>query len=559
MGNYRSGRKPAAAYRLSNGLRQERDAWWRRCLAVFCLSILLTGCATSERLPATAYPRSVDFSLPADTPSALGKSLAPLRAAHPGQSGFRLLVTGHDALATRLALARSAQHTLDLQYYIADVDNTGKLLLEAALRAAQRGVRVRMLFDAMNFKDVDSTIAVLAATPNIEVRIFNPFGTADQGALGKLGNIVTHLDTLTRRMHNKAMIADNQVAIVGGRNLGDSYFDASHTLKFRDVDVIAAGPIVPSISRSFDVFWNSEEAYPLAAVDRKRHSAEAMRKVREDLRQHWQDTVERESMGDIEVPPLVQQWRQDRTALIWAPARFWSDTPDKIVDPKQDYVSPPAKRLGELMQQAQHEFLLISAYFVPHQRGVDMMGAMVARGVKVSVLTNSLAATDAPAVQAGYGPFRVPLLQRGVSLYEYKPVSGKRPPTSVTGSRSRASLHTKAYEIDHRVVVIGSLNFDPRSVGLNTEIALEIESPTLAGQLAELFAQTASLDDSYHVLLASPDDVAQLRTTGAPASPLVWVTEENGHLIRYNFDPDAGFKRNAMSALFTVLPLDDQL
>ncbi|WP_235838053.1 phospholipase D family protein [Chitinasiproducens palmae] len=527
-------------------------------LFLLTATCMLAACA-SQRLPATAYPRAVEFALPASTPSALNATLTPLKAAHPGESGFKLLVKGSDALGARIALARSAQRTLDLQYYIADVDETGKLLLEAALRAAERGVRVRMLFDDMNFKDHDSTIAVLDASPNIEVRIFNPFGTAAQGPFGKVSNLFTSLDTLTRRMHNKAMIADNQVAIVGGRNVGDSYFDASHVLSFRDLDIVAAGDIVPPISRSFDLFWNSAEAYPLRALKPIHVDREEMARVREDLKRHWEESVAITGGAHLEEPPLARQIRTGEMPLTWAKARFWTDTPDKIVEPTDDYVSPPAKRLGELMQQAQQEFLLISAYFVPHQHGVDMMSEMVRRGVKVSVLTNSLAATDAPAVQAGYNPFRVPLLKNGVSLYEYKPSPGSKPRTAIAGSKSRASLHAKTYVIDRRTVVIGSLNFDPRSVGLNTEVALEIESPPIAAQVVELFDETASLDESYHVVLADQADRDALAKTGAPDSPLIWITEENGHILRYNFDPDAGFKRNAMSALFTILPLDDQL
>ena len=525
-------------------------------LAVAAL-LALTGCATT-RPAASSYVRQSSQALPPDTPTPLAASFAAARAAHPGESGFHLLIEGREALAARIALARSATRTLDIQYYIANEDDTGKLLLEAAVRAAERGVRVRMLIDDMNFKDIDSTMAVLNATPNIEIRVFNPFATNGEGPLRRMGNVVTHLDSLTRRMHNKAMIADNQASITGGRNVGDEYFDASKSITFRDIDILSVGPIVPDVSRSFDVFWNSEESYPLKALNSQRFKAARSAKVRAELRKHWEDMSAMTGNSDLDEPPLARQIRTGQTPLIWAKATFFTDTPRKIIAPTDTYVSPPTQRIWELADQSKHSFLLISPYFVPHTDSIDRLGDMVRRGVHVSVLTNSLAATDAPAVQAGYAPARVPLLNRGVALYEFKPINGVRKP-GLIGSQSRASLHAKAYVFDDKILLIGSPNLDPRSAGLNTEMAIEVDSPALAAQVSKLFGEATSLDESYHVTLADRDALSQTGSSGAPPSPLVWTTREGSQLEQYNFDPDAGLWRNVLTGIFFILPLKNQL
>src|SRR6202012_401934 len=253
-------------------------------LASFAV-LLLAACAT--RPPATALDRPVTHALAASTATPLGAALGPKEAAHPDESGLLLLPTGTDALQARIALARAATKTLDMQYYIANEDTTGKLLLGAALYAADRGGRVRMLVDDLNFKDIDRVMAGLNAHENIEIRVFNPFGSAQEGMFERTTNLFTQIGHFTRRMHNKAMIADNQLAIVGGRNLGDEYFSASETLQFRDLDVLAAGPITADVSASFDDYWNSSISYPLRVLNKQKFDDKELDATRDDLRAHW--------------------------------------------------------------------------------------------------------------------------------------------------------------------------------------------------------------------------------------------------------------------------------
>ncbi|WJF89522.1 phospholipase D family protein [Paraburkholderia bonniea] len=521
------------------------------------LVLLLSACAS--RPPASAFERSVTHALSTAAANAtpLGRALSAPEAAHPAQSGFRLLSNGAEALQMRIALARAATQTLDLQYYIANEDTTGKLLLGTALYAADQGVRVRMLVDDLNFKDIGRVMAALNSHPNIEIRVFNPFGSRQHSMLERTTNLFTQIDAFTRRMHNKAMIADNQLSIVGGRNLGDQYFSASETLQFRDLDVLAAGPVTALVSASFDDYWNSSGAYPLRALNRQNFSPAEINAMRDELRRHWRLYAEPYNAKPLNATPLAAQISRDELGLVWARAEFKVDSPDKINRPDTQYVSPPMHRLAELVQSAQREFLITSPYFVPHDAGVELLGALRARGARVAILTNSLAATDAVAVQAGYSPYRVPLLQRGIELYEFKPLQ-RRGRARMTGSSSRASLHAKTYVIDREILVIGSMNLDPRSAYLNTELVLVIHSPVLATEVARLFEAATAPEVSYRVTLATPEELAQQRH-GATRSPLVWSDEEDGQIRRYNLDPQAGFYRNLLTGLFLLLPVNSQL
>jgi len=526
----------------------------------------VAACAT--RPPATALQRETTHALAPSTATPLGAALAGPESRHPGQSGFRLLATGADSLQMRIALARSATKTLDMQYYIANEDTTGKLLLGAALYAADRGVRVRMLLDDLNFKDIDSLMAALNTHPNISIRVFNPYGSTQESMLARTTNLFTKIDQFTRRMHNKAMIVDNQAAIVGGRNLGDEYFGASQVLQFSDLDVLAAGPVAAKVSASFDDYWNSSLSYPLAALNHQKFDPHELDATRDALRAHWHKYADPYNAKPLNATPLATQIVQRQLGLVWANCSFAADSPGKITDAQQTDASgnPPVgdamRSLIKRIQVAQQSVLVFSPYFVPHDTGVQEVRKLTARGVRVAFLTNSLAATDAVAVQAGYSPYREPLLRAGAQLYEFKsshPQHFGKGPGGLAGSQSRASLHTKAYVIDEKTLVLGSLNLDPRSARLNTELAITIDSPVLAHEVAGYFAHATSPELSYRVTLVTPQERAQLANTAAAHADLVWTDEENGQIRKYYVDPQAGLIRNLLTGLFLLLPLDNQL
>jgi putative cardiolipin synthase len=533
-------------------------------LSLMLCVLALAACAT--RPPASEFTRSPSHAIATSESTALSRALAADEQAHPAQSGFRLLRTGNEALQTRLALAESAQKTLDLQYYSVAEDNSGKLILEALLRAAERGVRVRLLVDDLNYKDIDFLLATLNAQPNIEVRVFNPFSTSSQNPFERFGNLFTKLDTLDKRMHNKAMIADNQVMIVGGRNLGDEYFGTGDTLSFRDLDVLAAGPLSARVSMSFDSFWSSEQAYPLRVLNHQQFNADNLAQARAELRTHWSQMPAITAAPLVQGPPLQQLIASHALPLVWAPAELWADTPMKVDENDPDYQSPPANRLLKLASQARSELLVVSPYFVPSGNDVSLLTAGIAHGAHVTILTNSLAATDAVAVHAGYVRYRVALLQAGAELYEFKPVhddtrgrhadpEDRERHNQLLGSHSRASLHAKAYEIDRHDLVIGSMNLDPRSRKLNTELLVVIHSPDLATQAADLFARALNPQQSYHVMLAPvPAGMNPLN-----ASALVWISEENGKQIAYHHEPGAALWRRMVTDIFFVLPVEGEL
>ena len=509
----------------------------------FLLVALVIAGGSATRPAVTDYPRTTSFAIAPAQNSALRQVLTPGTAAHPGLSGFHLITQGNDALMIRLGMIQAAEHSLDIQYYSFQDDVSGKLLLEALLRAADRGVRVRILVDDLTLKKSDENWSLLNAHPGIELRLFNPFATFEQSYISRIGNLFTSGMHFTKRMHNKAFIADNQLAIIGGRNLGDAYFDNNQDFNFRDVDILAVGPITPQVSSDFDRFWNGDEAYPFAVLQPDKTDEAAMARFRETLKSNWTDTVEKGALAAL--PPVAAQLQSGTLPLIWAHAELAADTPAKVDQSKDIAVSKPADKLEQLAANARQEFLIVSPYFVPGDPGVQWLHEMIRRGVHVRVLTNSLASTDVVAVHAGYRRYRQQVIADGADLYEMEPIPGKHPKSGRFASASRVSLHTKIFIIDRSDVLIGTMNLDPRSIQLNTEAALVIHSPELASQLVGLFTRATAPTSSYHVTL--------------DGSRLQWNAQENGEDVHYDSEPKADFRRTLEVNLYALLPFENQL
>jgi len=501
------------------------------------------ACFNPKRPLASDYARSPSHAIATTEETKLKQAIDPGMKAHPGQSGFELLPRGEDSLLFRIAMIEAAERSLDIQYYIIQDDMTGKLLLEAVLRAADRGVRVRILMDDLNIRGSDPTWPLLNAHPDIEIRVFNPFATRDEPLFTCLSNVFTGLGQFSKRMHNKVLIADNQVAIAGGRNLGDSYFDVSSDFNFRDVDVLAAGPIVAKLSQSFDKYWNDDEAFPITALLQPRDDPEEAAKLHQELRQHWQDEMRKGTI--VSQVPLSVQIEQGKIPLLWALAELAADSPSKINTPKEIVGSKPGLRLDQMADEAQHEFIVISPYFVPGKEGTEGLQALIRRDVKVRILTNSLASIDAVVAYTGYRRYRQTLVEDGIDLYETKPVPGTHPHSRRFSSSARDSLHSKIYVVDRRDVMIGSFNLDPRSVNLNTEIVLVIHSPRLADQVVRMFEKATSPSSSFHLVMHNHH--------------LEWITREDDQERLYESEPKAGFWRNVEADLFALLPFENQL
>lgn len=468
----------------------------------------------------------------------LGQAVAPLAASHPGQSGLYVLRDGRDAFAARAVLANFAQRSLDVQYYIWHNDITGVMLFDALHAAADRGVRVRLLLDDNGTAGLDATLALLDAHPNIEVRLFNPFVMRRARWLGYL----TDFSRLNRRMHNKSFTADSQATIIGGRNIGDEYFGAADDMLFSDLDVLAIGPVVKAVSNDFDRYWNSASSYPvsLMVVAPDQNGSADVKRSAAAIERTPEARAYQVAMGNS---TFVSELVARRLPLEWAAARLVSDDPAKALG----RAAPDSRlipELKDLLGTPARELDLVSAYFVPGPTGTAALSALARNGVAVRVLTNSLEATDVPAVHAGYARWREPLLAAGVKLFELRSAWPEDEPRRRGGSfgSSSSSLHAKTFEVDGERVFIGSFNLDPRSARLNTEMGFVIDSPVLARHLA-LQMHGRVLERAYEVRLA-------------PDGTLYWIERMDGGAIRYDTEPRAGFWRRVEVRVLSLLPID---
>jgi putative cardiolipin synthase len=391
------------------------------------------------------------------------------------------------------------------------------------------------------------SLIVLENVPNIEVRVFNPMATRDQSLLSRVQGWFSDIDYVNKRMHNKAFIADNQIALVGGRNVSDAYFEADEDLDFKDLDILTAGPITAEISQSFDAYWNNKNAFPIQMVHEPERDIAARQRYIRILDADWQNEFKNPRRQLQLAAPLRDVIRNPDLALTWAVADLAVDDPSKVDTPREENESDPLNKMLALLRHAQKEFVIISAYFVPMGDGVRWLSGLEQKGIDVRVLTNSLASTDVVAVHSGYEPYRKEMLRNGIELYELMPMDGKKSEQRLIGRAQppRAGLHSKVYVIDGQYTVIGSFNLDPRSVELNTEMAVIIQSPEIAARMKALFERTIAPDSSYRLALTKDNQ-------------LVWNGIEKGRKLHHKTEPHAGFWRNLQNQISTLIP-DDQL
>lgn len=468
----------------------------------------------------------------------LGRAFAPSVQTHPGKSGIYPLPDPHDAFAARALLARSAQKTLDVQYYIWHGDVTGTLLLEELHAAAQRGVRVRLLLDDNGTAGLDKELAALDTHPNIEVRLFNPFVIRRPKAIG----FITDFARANRRMHNKSFTADNQATIVGGRNVGDEYFGAGQEVLFADLDVLAIGAVVNEVSKDFDRYWSSASSYPVDLILPK-VDASALAQFETAAVGMARSGSAEEYMAAIRNSRFIAEVLSGDLAVEWAYTRMVSDDPAKGLGKIQSG-GLLIYQLDEVLGRPDHAVELISPYFVPTAAGVGVFTKMVQSGVQLHVLTNSLSATDVAAVHAGYAKRRKDLLAAGVTLYELRRMSGpgKRNESAGPFGSSGSSLHAKTFAVDGKRVFVGSFNFDPRSAHLNTELGFVIEDSDMARQIADFFQERIP-EVSYEVRLSKTGD-------------LYWIERRGGQEIRYDTEPESGLLKRGLVGFLSLLPIE---
>lgn len=491
------------------------------------LVFALAGCASVDS------PREVSQALPASD-SAFGRSVQRQAQAYGGRSGFRLLPNSSEAFRARAELIRNAQSSIDLQYYIVRDGLSTRALVSELLQAADRGVRVRILLDDTTSDSLDNLIDTLTAHPNIQLRVFNPLhlgrSTGVTRTLGRLFN----LSRQHRRMHNKLWLVDNSMAIVGGRNLGDEYFDAEPNLNFTDIDLLGVGPVAEQLGHSFDQYWNSALSRPLNDFFLRQPDADDLRRTRQRLDSALQAaSTQRKALYDrlmaYRTQPRLDIWRNE---LIWAHNQALWDAPSKVLAPEEpDPQLLMTPQLAPDLNAVAHELILISAYFVPRDTGLLYLTSRADAGVSVNLLTNSLEATDVPAVHGGYAPYRKALLEHGVHLFELRrqPGAPHRHPLYRLHGSSDSSLHSKAIVIDRKKTFIGSFNFDPRSVLWNTEVGVLVDSPELAEYTRDLAAQGMAPARSYQPKLEN--------------GRVVWVTQDNNQLHTLTTEPGGLWRR----------------
>jgi cardiolipin synthase C len=513
---------------------------------MWLLISLLSACASlppvPDKRPITQNTVAMD--------SALGKLTTGATVEHAALNGIRVLDSGRDALLERAALIEAAEQSIDAQYYIWNADNSGRYLASRIYAAAERGVRVRLLLDDINVGARDTNLAALARHPNIEIRIYNPFATR---GIGKAVNFLGEFARLNRRMHNKSFTVDGVVTILGGRNIGDEYFDANPQLNFRDRDVVAIGPVVASVGSMFDAFWNSELSRDVTEVadsnagsgDFLRTSAIVIEGATVALKNLGFSLPTGTAAGLVELQASFGQ-------MIWAPARLIYDPPPQAdaVDETSES-QPSAVALAELAQNTRQEIVFESAYLVLDDDTLAAVHAMREAGIRIRGLTNSLASNDVTANHAAYAKKRRRILASGIDLYELRPDAASCPATvanpAACGPGHIFGLHSKTFVFDRKTVYVGSLNLNLRSRYLNSESGLIIDSTELASSIADAIEQNMQPVNSWHLVLDADGD------------PL-WITENaDGAASESRSDPETSWLRRQKAGFIALFPLEKYL
>jgi putative cardiolipin synthase len=460
----------------------------------------LVGCGS---LPANSQ-RPASYSLPAAPDKSPLARLAAEQLPADAQSGFRLLPLGSYALDARLALIQRATRTLDLQYYIWDNDDSGRAIFSALKDAAERGVRVRLLLDDLNTTRAEELLHALSSVPNLEIRLFNPFCCARASLTGRIASSLGDLPRLDHRMHNKLLIADGALAMVGGRNIADEYFARNPVANFIDLDAIAAGRVVPQLAMLFDRYWNSDDSFPVTSFsgsrDRLAYSSLLQQLLPPGAARIALDLPEKDLLDQ---EPVGKELDANRLTLVPGLAYAVADRPSKRVDTPEE-VESSSLMTGAMSQLlgTRSELVVTSPYFVPTKIGMGVLQSLERKGVRMVLVTNSLPSTDSAFVYFGYARYRPGIVKAGVDLYE---VSASTSPSSQSskavfgGGSSRGRLHAKLAVIDENIVLLGSLNFDPRSARKNTELGVAVDSPVLARQALRIVE--AMKAEAYRVRL----------------------------------------------------------
>ncbi|WP_137895080.1 phospholipase D family protein [Ramlibacter sp. 2FC] len=512
---------------------------------VLTLVALLTGgCASLPDHLAGPPSRAIEASVE----TTLGR-IAKLSQPDPDLSGFRLMPGGDSALSARLELARRATRSLDVQYYHIENDATGRYFLRTLRDAAQRGVRVRLLLDDLYTAGEDALLLGLAATPNLELRLFNPFPVRHERLAWRFAASLLNFDRVHRRMHNKLFIADGAMAVAGGRNIGGRYFTQSSGENFIDLDTFVAGALLPRLGQLFDQYWNSPYVVPIERVAQTRLARDALQRQFEEMTAApGTPEPRRPAPNDLlGYGPIVEDLDAGQLRLTWSTAEAYADSPERVVGKTASYGGVPLLDVDsvrynvvESMRRSRQDVTMTSPYLIPGEAGLEVMRQARQRGVAISLVTNSLAATDEPLVHTAYRRYRLEMLRMGVELHEISSYRTRRSVRLGIFGSAMGRLHAKTAVIDRRTLFVGSMNFDPRSDSINTEIGLFIHSPELAQQALKL------------VELLKQQGAWRLQLT-EDGSGLEWQSNDPDGMLLRQQEPDSGFWERLLLELLAPL------
>jgi len=483
--------------------------------------------------------REPSWSITATDDTALGRACRLWLEQHPHLCGVYRLDVGLDALAVRLGLIERAERSIDIQSYLIRDDLSGNLIVMRLIEAADRGVRVRLLMDDALTEPIDSGLVAISNHPNIEVRVFNPFPRRRN----RIVSYIAYFNILNRRMHNKTFTVDNQVTIVGGRNIADEYFETSGSQEFIDEDLLLIGNVVSAVSAGFDEYWNYREALPINIFDPFVEYL-PIRKAASEGRRYLHENLDNAFLGHG-TDQLADALLSGSLPWIAARAEVICDRPDKVRRIVRRRQSEATAHLQKMVSSASYEAIIVSPYFVPQKQGIDFFARMVKRGTRVIVITNSLASTNHTSVHAVYERYRKPLLRQGIELYELRANVDTGQLDKQAGANAKLTLHSKVAVVDRTRLFVGSFNLDPRSLYLNTEMGVDVDSPELAATMARDIVE--SLPRTAYKL--------RLRRSGA----LQWIFTDDGVEVRANSEPDTTFGRRFKVRLMGYLPIEGQM
>lgn len=508
------------------------------------LTAILGGCAT---LPSVDRQAIASEAIALSKTTKLGQIASAYRPS-PQQSGFRLMPLGNYSLDTRVELAKRAEVSLDVQYYHFELDETGRWLLRALRDAAARGVRVRLLIDDYYTSGQDELFLAFAAHKNVEVRLFNPFIVGrDSGQLTRFAVAVGDWKRVNHRMHNKLFVADGAMAVIGGRNVANEYFLRSGSGEnFIDVDAFTVGWIIEPLQGLFDRYWNADAVYPLSSIVASSKDPAALRETFE--RATGPETTpppgKLPSSDILGYGPIADDLDEGKLGLIWGDAYVFADHPDKPFDGEAGgelLETSVTYNVYEALRKAERDLVISSPYLVPGADGMKVLHELRQRGVRVVAMTNSLGSTDEPVVHVGYSKYREPMLDLGVDLYEVSAQRVKRNRRLNLFGSSLGRLHAKLAVVDKRVVFVGSMNLDPRSATINTELGAVIDSPQLAREMLRII-DLDRLQNAFRV---------RRKSQGEPG--LEWLGIEDDREIVLTEEPDSSMWQRIK--LFLLRPL----